>query len=268
LRVNAPPGCGIGIRRQHFAHLLEHGPTGVDWMEVISENLFEPGGRPWAVYERVRREVPVAMHGVSMAIGNADPVPKAYLQRLQRAIDRLEPACVSDHLCWGGFGGHYAHDLLPLPYTEEALRHVVARVSMVQDVLRRQILLENPSSYVRFAESTLSEADFLVAVAEQADCGILLDINNVYVSSQNHHFSATQYIEKIPTKRVGYLHLAGFTDRGWFLLDSHIGPVPDCVWGLYQHARAHLGPLPVLVEWDEAVPSYTEVVAQCERARP
>ena len=235
-------------------------------MEVISENFFAEGGRPWAVLERVRRDVPVVLHGVSMAIGNSDPVPHSYLDQLARLIDRIEPQWVSDHLCWGGEGGHYSHDLLPLPYTEEAARHVADQIAGVQDRLRRQILIENVSSYVTFRASEMSEQEFLMEVARRADCRILLDVNNIYVSANNHGFSATEYIDAIDPARVGQLHLAGHSDKGTFLLDSHVGPVPDPVWDLYRYTVAKFGAVPTLIEWDEDVPEYTEVVADSLRA--
>jgi uncharacterized protein (UPF0276 family) len=254
-------GHGIGLRREHFTHLLENGPAGIDWFEVISENYFEPGGRPWAVLDRVRRDVPVVVHGVSMAIGNVAPVPLSYLESLKKLIARVEPAMVSDHLCWGGFGGHYAHDLLPLPYTEEALDKVVSQVARVQEILGRRIMLENASSYVAYRASTMTEWDFLAAVAQRADCGILLDVNNIYVSARNHGFSADDYLNGIPIGRVGQFHVAGHTDKGSYILDSHIGPVPDPVWALYQKAVQRFGRVPTLVEWDENIPPYFEVVA-------
>ena len=260
--IQAPVGHGVGLRRTHFAHVLERGPHDVDWMEVISENFFAPGGRPWAVLERVRREVPVVLHGVSMALGNAGGVPQAYLSQLAALVERVEPVCVSDHLCWGGYGGHYAHDLLPLPYTEEALGHVVEQVTRVQERLRRRIMVENVSSYVRFAASQIPEQEFLVAVAERADCGILLDVNNVFVSARNHGFDAEAYIDAIPTARIGQLHLAGHTDHGTFLLDSHVGPVPSPVWDLYRHTVRRHGPVASLVEWDDEIPAYEAVVAE------
>lgn len=262
-----PLGHGIGLRTTHFPYLLENPPAGIEWFEIISENFFEPGGRPWAVLNKVRAEVPIVTHGVSLGIGSVDPIPEDYLARLSWLIERIEPAWVSDHLCWGSYQGRYAHDLLPLPYTEEALSHVVARVEMVQERLQRPILLENVSSYVTFVESALSEWDFLNEVARRSGCGILLDINNVYVSAQNHRFSATQYIDAIDKKKVGQFHLAGHTDYGSYLLDSHIGPVPDGVLSLYRYAVKRFGKVPTLIEWDEKVPDFETVVRESTRAR-
>lgn len=260
-------GHGIGLRHEHFGHILEEGVSGIDWMEIISENFFEPGGRPWAVLERVRQDVPVVMHGVSLSIGNTDPLSERYLDQLASLAERVEPEWVSDHLCWGGFGGHTAHDLLPIPYSEEALRHVVERVERVQEHLGRRILLENVSSYVSFRASAMTEHEFLREVVERADCGVLLDVNNIYVSSKNHGFDPLEYVEAIPVERVGQFHLAGHTDRGDLLIDTHLGPTPDPVWKLYERCVARFGRVAALVEWDEAVPQWDVVVAESTRAR-
>lgn len=259
-------GHGIGLRTAHYRHVLEQGASGPDWFEVISENFFEPGGRPWAVLERVRQQAPVVLHGVSLGIGNVEPLAADYLSSLEALIQRVEPAWVSDHLCWGGYGGHYAHDLLPLPCSEEALAHVVERVARVQERLGRQILLENVSSYVAFRASTLPEWEFLAEVARRADCGILLDVNNVLVSAHNHGFCAEAYVDALPGDRIGQIHLAGHTDAGTHLFDSHVGPVPDAVWALYQRVLGRIGPVPTLVEWDEAVPSFEVVAGEARRA--
>jgi uncharacterized protein (UPF0276 family) len=218
------------------------------------------------VLERVRRQAPVVLHGVSLGIGNVEPLSAHYLRSLAALIERVEPAWVSDHLCWGGSGGHYAHDLLPLPYSQEALAHVVERVSRVQERLGRQILLENVSSYVAFRASELPEWEFLAEVARRADCGILLDVNNVLVSARNHGFSAETYVDALPDDRIGQLHLAGHSDAGSYLFDSHVGPVPDAVWALYQRVLQRVGPVPTLVEWDEAVPPFDVVAAEAGRA--
>lgn len=262
-----PLGHGIGLRLPHFARILEHGVSGVAWFEIISENFFEPGGRPWAVLERVRAEAPVVMHGVSLGIGNTDPISDTYLDALCGLAERIQPAWVSDHLCWGGYSGYYAHDLLPLPYSEEALDHVVSRVAKVQERLGRQILLENVSSYVTFGASTMTEWEFLSEVARRADCGILLDVNNVFVSARNHGFSADTYVDAIPAERIGQIHLAGHTDRGTYLFDSHVGPVPEGVWSLYRRVIARTGAIPSLIEWDEDIPDYETVVAEARTAQ-
>jgi uncharacterized protein (UPF0276 family) len=224
------------------------------------------GGRPLAVLEAVRRDLPVALHGVSLAVGSLDPIPERYLADLERLVRRVEPALVTDHLCWGRHRGRYLHDLLPLPYTEEALGHVAARVRQVQDRLGRQILLENPSSYVAFKDSTMPEWEFLSEVARRADCGILLDVNNVHVSAHNLGFDPLAYLDGIPADRVGQLHLAGHSDKGRYLLDSHDEPVPAAVWDLYAQALRRFGRVPALVEWDDRIPPLEEVVAQSRSA--
>jgi uncharacterized protein (UPF0276 family) len=210
---------------------------------------------------------PVVLHGVSLSIGSTDPLDAAYLQALGALAGRIEPAWISDHLCWSGIGGRYAHDLLPLPYTEEALDHVVRRVVTVQERLGRQILVENVSSYLTYTHSTLTEWEFLGAVAERADCGLLLDVNNVHVSATNHGFDAEAYLAGLPAGRVGQIHLAGHTDMGTHLLDTHDGPVIDAVWDLYRRAVRRFGRVSTLVEWDDHIPALDVVCAEAERAR-
>ncbi len=235
-------------------------------MEAVSENYLAPGGRPVAALEKVRREVPVALHGVSLSIGSTDALDRPYLAALRALVDRIQPAIVSDHLCWGRHGGRYAHDLWPLPFTEEALAHVVGRVAQVQEALGRQILLENVSSYLAFWESTMSEWEFIGEVARRADCGILLDVNNIYVSARNHGFSAAEYIAGVPTERVAQFHLAGHSDKGAYLFDSHDAQVPDAVWDLYRMAVARFGPVPSLIEWDDHIPELEVLVGESRKA--
>ncbi len=258
-------GHGVGMRPKHYSRYLAERPP-VDWLEVISENFMVKGGRPLAVLEKVRREVPVVLHGVSLSIGSVDPLNRGYLNDLRDLADRIEPAWVSDHLCWGTHGGRYAHDLLPLPYTAEALEHVVKRVQIVQDTLRRQILLENVSSYVAYRDSTMPEWEFLTQVAERADCGILLDINNIYVSSMNHEFDPFEYVRGIPSGRVGQFHLAGHSNQGDYLIDTHDNHVIDPVWELHAEAVRRFGRVSSLVEWDEHVPDLDVLVAERDRA--
>ncbi len=260
-------GHGIGLRTAHYARLLEEGTGEIDWFEIVSENFFEPGGRPWAVLERVRRDAPVVAHGVSLGIGDTDPLDAKYLASLRALFARIEPAWVSDHLCWGALGGARTHDLLPLPHTEEALVHVAARVAEVQERLGRRIVLENVSSYVTFRASTMPEWEFVSEVARRADCGILLDVNNVYVNAKNHGFDAKRYIDEIAHERVAQIHLAGHSDRGSYLFDTHVGPVPDAVWELYRRAVRCCGAVPTLVEWDDDVPALDLVAAEACRAR-
>ena len=259
-------GHGIGLRTQHFPRVLD-GTARADWFEAISENFMIRGGRPLAVLERARADGPIVLHGVSLSLGSTDPLSDRYLRGLRTLADAFAPAWLSDHLCWGSFAGRYAHDLLPLPYTEEALAHVVRRVREVQDRLGRRILVENVSSYLTFVHSTMSEWEFLAAVAEGADCGILLDVNNVHVSAVNHGFSPEAYLDALPVDRVGQIHLAGHSDRGTHLLDTHDASVGAAVWALYRHAVARFGRVSSLVEWDDRVPELEVVLAEAERAR-
>ncbi len=259
-------GHGVGLRREHFERVLE-APTRVDWFEVISENFMVEGGRPLHVLDRIRRDYPIVLHGVSLSIGSTDPLDRDYLAGLRSLAARIEPAWVSDHLCWTGVGGHNSHDLLPLPYTEEALDHVCERVLAVQEALGRPISLENASTYLRFTQSTMSEWEFLAEVVRRTDCGVLLDVNNVYVSACNHDFDPRAYIEAIPPEAVWQIHLAGHRDYGTHLLDTHSRPVCDEVWGLYREAIARCGAVATLIEWDEDIPEWDELEAESERAR-
>jgi uncharacterized protein (UPF0276 family) len=258
-------GHGIGLRTSHFAPFLA-GPPPIDWVEAVTENFMAPGGRPIAVLEKVRAEVPVVLHGVSLAVGSVDPIPERYLVELARLVQRVEPALVSDHLCWGSHRGQYLHDLLPLPYTEESLAHVTSRVQQVQERLGRPLLLENPSSYVAYRDSTMTEWEFLAELTRRSGCGLLLDVNNVYVSAHNLGFDPLVYLHGLPAEAVGYVHLAGHADKGKYLLDSHDHAVPAPVWQLYREALRCLGRVPSLVEWDDAIPPLGELVAESRRA--
>ncbi len=259
-------GCGAGLRAEHFDDLLAQSHS-VDWLEAITENFMDSGGRPLDVLERLRRDVPIALHGVALSIGSTDPLNEAYLTRLEALARRIEPALITDHLCWSGVAGRSLFDLLPLPYTEEALRHVIRRVSAVQERLGRRILLENPSTYVAFTQSVIPEWEFLTAVAEGADCGLLLDVNNVHVSAFNQGFDARRYIDALPPARIGQIHLAGFTDMGDYLFDTHSAPVHDEVWQLYQHALRRFGSVSTLVEWDAEIPPFARLRDEVEHAR-
>ena len=239
----------------------------MDWFEAITENYMDTGGRPLDVLERVRRDRAVALHGVGLSIGSTDPLHERYLDRLSLLVSRIDPALVTDHLCWTGVGGRSLFDLFPLPYTEEALDHVVERVRRVQDRLGRRILLENPSTYIEYRDSTISEWEFLAAVAERADCGILLDVNNVHVSAFNHGFEAGAYIASMPPARVGQIHLAGFSDRGSYLFDTHSTPVAEPVWKLYAEAMRRFGDVATLVEWDADIPSFSRLCEEVDKAR-
>ena len=259
-------GCGVGLRREHYEYVLEHWPR-VDWFELISENFMVAGGRPLHVLDRVRERYPIVLHGVSMSIGSTDSLDFDYLRAPKKLADRARPAWGSDHLCWTSVGGRNAHDLLPLPYTEETIDHVVRRVRTVQDFLERRILLENVSSYLTYRDSTLSEWQCLAEVARRADCLLLLDVNNVYVSAYNHRFDAREYLDAVPVERVAQFHLAGHTRNESHLLDTHDHPIVDEVWDLYAHALRRFGALSTLIERDDRIPEFPEVAAEAEAAR-
>ena len=259
-------GHGVGLRNKHFPEVLA-GTVRVDWFEAISENFMVRGGRPLRVLDQARASAPIALHGVSLSLGSTDPLNEAYLDELAALAARVQPAWISDHLCWGSVGGYYAHDLLPLPYTEEALAHVVERVGRIQDRLGRQILIENVSSYLTYVQSAMPEWEFLSAVATRADCGILLDVNNVYVSAMNHGFDPHAYLVGVPADRVGQIHLAGHSDHGTHLLDTHDAPVRAEVWELYRAVIERLGRVSTLIEWDAHIPELPELLAEAERAR-
>ncbi len=258
-------GVGVGLRTTHFAHVLERRPR-VDWFEVITENFLATGGRPLHVLEQVAASYPVVFHGVSLSIGSADPLDRDYLRQVKELAARVQPRWISDHLCWTGVAGRNVHDLLPLPYTEAALRHVVRRVKAVQEYLERPLVLENPSSYVEFRASQMNEHEFLARLAEEADCGLLLDVNNVFVSSVNHGFDARAYVDAIPADRIVQFHVAGHTDKGTHLLDTHTGCARAEVWDLLRHASTRTGGRSVLYEWDEDIPEFDVVLAEAQRA--
>jgi uncharacterized protein (UPF0276 family) len=259
-------GFGLGLRTEHYAAFAEPQP-GIDWLEVISENYLVPGGKPLHHLDRIRRDHPMVMHGVSMSIGSTDPLDLAYLRDLKALAGRIEPAWVSDHLCWTGVDHHNLHDLLPLPYTEAALRHVVERVQQVQELLGRRLLLENVSSYVSFAGDEMSEWEFIAELAQRADCELLLDVNNVYVSSVNHGFDARAFIDAMPRERVRQIHLAGHEDHGHYLVDTHDHPVCEAVWQLYGYTVQRLGSVPTMIERDDHIPPLAELLAELDQAR-
>jgi uncharacterized protein len=239
----------------------------MDWFEVISENFMVRGGRPLEVLAAVRDRHPLVLHGVSLSIGTTDPLNRKYLADLRALAKRFEPAWISDHLCWTGVAGRNLHDLLPLPHTAEVVRHVSRRIREVQDFLERPILLENVSSYLTFRDSTMSEWEFLRAVTEEADCGILLDINNIFVNAFNHRFSAEEYLDAIPVERVVQFHLAGHSDHGTHLLDTHDHPVREEVWTLYERAVRRFGAVSTLIEWDDNIPEFSVLAETAQRAR-
>lgn len=266
-------GHGIGLRPPHYQPLLQalraaRAPADrpVDWVEIISENFMVEGGNPRAVLRQIRAELPVVMHGVSLSLGSVDPLDSGYLDALERLAREVEPAWISDHLCWSSFGGHTGHDLWPLPFTEEALNHVTARVQTVQERLRRPILIENVSSYLQFAHAGLTEWEFLSALVARTGCGLLLDVNNVFVSAHNHGFAAQAFLEGLPRDSVGQFHLAGHRDEGTHLLDTHDHPVCDGVWALYRAAVARFGAVATLIERDDDIPPLDELVAESRQA--
>jgi uncharacterized protein (UPF0276 family) len=259
-------GFGVGLRRPHYAEILESRPP-IDWFEVISENFMVAGGRPLEVLDSVCAHYPLVMHGVSLSIGTTDPLKRNYLRDLRSLARRIEPAWISDHLCWTGVGGRNLHDLLPLPHTEEAVLHTAGRIRDVQDFLGRRILIENVSSYMTYAHSRLTEWEFLAAVADEADCGILLDINNVFVNAFNHRFDARRYIDAMPVERVIQFHLAGHADHGTYLLDTHDHPIRPEVWELYEYAVRRLGAVSTLIEWDDHIPEFAVLAATAAEAR-
>lgn len=259
-------GFGLGLRPTHYETVLNESPA-IDWFEIISENYLVPGGKPLHYLDRVRERYPLVMHGVSLSIGSHDPLNREYLKQLRALADRIEPVWMSDHLCWTGAHGLNAHDLLPLPYTEEALNHVVARVSEVQDFLGRRLLLENVSSYITYPESEMSEWEFLSEIAGRADCLILLDVNNIYVSSVNHEFDPQAYLNAIPVNRVWQFHLAGHRNLGDYIIDTHDEPVIDPVWKLYAQAVRRFGEVSTMIERDDNIPPLAELLAELGRAR-
>ncbi|MGH7197193.1 MAG: MNIO family bufferin maturase [Candidatus Omnitrophota bacterium] len=261
-----PQGCGIGLRSQHYPVITESWPR-MDWFEAISENYMDTGGRPLTILEKVRERYPVALHGTALSIGSADPLNEKYLERLKRLADRVEPFIVSDHLCWSGVNGQQLHDLLPLPFTEETIRFVVPRIERVQDFLGRRILLENISTYVTYRHSTMTEWEFTAEVARRSGCGLLMDINNIYVNSVNHRFDPRDFLKGIPAELVGQIHLSGHTDMGAFLFDTHSKPIIETVWELYEEALKLWGPVSTLIEWDEAIPPYEALAAEAKKAK-
>jgi uncharacterized protein (UPF0276 family) len=259
-------GIGVGLRTVHFGHILSQHPP-VDWFEVLSENFMKTGGRPLYVLDQVAERYPVALHGVSLSIGSTDPLNREHIENLKGLAARTRAHWISDHLCWTGVLGRNTHDLLPMPYTEEALRHTIARVKQVSEMLERPLVLENPSTYVEFAASTLTEWAFLARLAEEADCGLLLDVNNVYVSSFNHGFDPHAYIDAIPPDRVVQYHVAGHTNKGTHIVDTHSDHAIEEVWGLYRRAWKRTGPVATLYEWDEDIPGFEVVHAEALKAR-
>jgi len=259
-------GLGIGLRPQHYQYILKQTPA-IDWFEVISENFMDSRGRPRAVLEEIATHYPIVMHGVSLSIGSTDPVPMDYLCRLKKLAEDVRARWISDHVCWTGVAGQNSHDLLPVPLNEQVLRHVVERIRIVQDFLERPLVLENPSTYLTFAASTMPEWEFLARMSEEADCGLLLDVNNVYVSSVNHQFDPQEYVARLPHQRIVQIHLAGHTRMGTYCIDTHDGPVIDPVWELYRQAHRLTGGVSTLLEWDANIPPFPVVHEEVLKAR-
>jgi uncharacterized protein (UPF0276 family) len=259
-------GFGLGMRKPHYPAFVE-GQVDVDFAEAISENFMVDGGQPRRILRQVRERYPVALHGVSMSIGSAQPVNPDYLIRLRALVDEIDPLFVSDHLCWTGIGGFNSHDLLPLPYDEETLDVVAANVGRAQDAIGRAMLIENPSSYIAFGHSTMTEWEFLDRLCERSGCGLLLDVNNVFVSASNHGFDALAYLDGVPAHRVRQVHLAGHSQGAALLIDTHDQPVCATVWDLYAHLIGRLGPVATMIERDDAIPPLAELLDELATAR-
>jgi uncharacterized protein (UPF0276 family) len=260
-------GFGLGLRAKHMPHIFERRPA-VDWFEIISENYMDTGGKPRRNLSRIAEQYPIVMHGVSLSIGTVDPLNSEYLKKLKMLIDEVNPAWVSDHLCWTGVAHKNMHDLLPVPYTEEALKHIVQRIREVQDFLERPIALENPSTYLEFKSSSMPEAEFIARMAEESGCNVLLDVNNVYVTCYNHRQDAKAYLDSLPLHRVIQIHLSGHTNKGTHIIDTHDDHVIDEVWSLYKYAVHKAGRAPnTMIEWDDKIPEFPVLYAELEKAR-
>jgi len=260
-------GFGLGLRTEHYQDILLHKPKTIDWLEILSENYMVEGGKPLYYLDTIRKDYPMVMHGVSMSIGSADPLNYEYLKQLKTLMHRVEPMWISDHLCWTGVNQKNMHDLLPLPYTQAAVNHLADRISEVQDFLGVQILIENLSSYITYRDDAMSEWEFISAIAEKADCNILLDINNIYVSSFNHHFDPIEYLEGVPRHRVWQHHLAGHSNNGNLIIDTHDADIIDPVWALYEETAKRFGPVSTMIERDGNIPPLQKVIDELDRAR-
>ncbi len=258
-------GLGVGLRTVHYDYLLENQPE-VDFFEIISENFMETQGRPLYVLDRIAERTPIVLHGVSMSLGSTDPIDWDYLRSLKALAERVDAKWLGDHVCWTGVGGTNGHDLYPMPYTEESLRHMVGRIRTIQDFLERPLVLENPSTYLQFACDRIPEADFIRRMAEDADCALLLDVNNVYVTCRNHDLDAQVYLAALPYDRVVQVHLAGHTDKGTHCIDTHDDHVCDEVWGLYAQVQAETGGTATVLEWDDRIPNYPDLLSELGKA--
>ncbi len=264
--LNPHLGFGLGLRSEHYLDLIEH-EHNVDWLEILSENYMIAGGKPLYYLDKIAERYPLVMHGVSLSIGSVDPLNQNYLQYLKKLAQRVKPKWISDHLCWTGTQGINLHDLMPLPYTEEALAHLVARITQVQDFLGQRILLENVSSYLTYQHSTISEWEFLRAVAQQADCLILLDINNIHVSAHNHDFDPLTYLAAMPADRIQQIHLAGHLNKGDYSIDTHDHDIIDSVWNLYAESVKRFGRISTMIERDDDIPPLKTLLTELQKAR-
>lgn len=259
-------GFGLGLRSQYYEEILSQQPD-VDWFEILTENFLVSGGKPLHYLDRIRELYPMVMHGVSMSLGSTDVLDMDYLKQLRQLALRIQPAWISDHLCWTGVSGKNMHDLLPLPYTSQAIAHVVARIQYVQEFLARPILIENVSSYLNYQQSEMTEWEFVAEIVRQSGCSILLDVNNVYVSARNHHFNPMDYIKAMPIGRVAQIHLAGHTDCGSYIIDTHDAPIIQPVWDLYQATIRHLGVVSTMIERDDQMPIFADLLAEMYEAK-
>jgi len=260
-------GFGLGLRTEHYQEILQHKPETIDWLEILSENYMVDGGKPLYYLDAIRQDYPMVMHGVSMSIGSTDPLDYDYLKQLKALIHRVEPRWVSDHLCWTGVEQKNMHDLLPLPYTEAAVNHLANRISEVQDFLGMQILIENLSSYITYCDDAMSEWEFISAITEKADCNILLDVNNIYVSSFNHHYDPVEYLDGVPKHRVWQHHLAGHSNNGNLIIDTHDADVIDPVWALYEETAKRFGAVSTMIERDGNIPPLQQLIDELDHAR-
>jgi uncharacterized protein (UPF0276 family) len=260
-------GFGLGLRSEHYAAFESASQNRVDWLEILSENYLVPGGAPLWHLDRIRRDFPMVMHGVSLNIGGTDPLNLDYLRDLKALVQRVQPGWVSDHLCWTGTQGVNLHDLLPVPYTRETLRHVSERIQRVQDFLGRRLVIENPSTYVAFSADQMPEWEFVAEMLQLADCELLLDVNNVYVSSVNHGFDPRHYIDALPAARVRQIHLAGHETHDGYLIDTHDHPVCEAVWQLYAYTLQHCGSVPSMIERDDNIPALEDLLDELDQAR-
>jgi len=266
MKATTLKGAGIGLRSEHYQSILENQPN-TPWFEVLTDNYMAEGGLPLYHLEKVREHYPISFHGVGLSLGSTDPLNMKYLEKLKRLIERFQPEQVSDHLSWVSVNNHYAHDLLPFPYTGEAINIIAKKINQVQDYLGRRLIVENPSTYLDFNCSEMSEPEFIIELINATDCELLMDVNNIYVSASNHHFDAEHYIKQIPADKVKEIHLAGYEDRGTHLYDTHGSRIHDEVWALYEKALHNFGDAPTLIEWDSDIPAFNVLQEEAAKAQ-